>query len=176
MRLIKKSPEVFLAEGPITAIGAAEIDVIKSALAPSPKGRVRINAHLNDDDPLHEMFIAFLPGSYLQPHMHPSKTESFHLVHGAVDIVVFEEDGRLRQVVPLGAGDPSKAFYYRMSKPFFHTLLIRSDLLVIHEITNGPFNPSETVYAPFAPPASDTAAAAAYQAALTKRVDELKGA
>ncbi len=175
MKLVQKSPEVFLVEGPIAAIGAAEIEVLKLALANSPKGRVRINAHLNEDDRLHEMFIAFRPDSYIQPHMHPSKTESFHLVHGAVDIVVFENDGLVRQVIPLGAGDPTRAFYYRMSKPFFHTLLIRSDLLVIHEITNGPFEPSETVYASFAPPASDAAAAAAYQATLIKKVDELRG-
>ena len=176
MRLVQKSPEVFIAEGPIAAIGVEEIEVLKSALAKSPKGRVRINVHLNEDDRLHEMFIAFRPDSYIQPHMHPSKTESFHLVHGAVDIVVFEGDGRVRQVIPLGAGDPTRAFYYRMSKPFFHTLVIRSDLLVIHEITNGPFQPSETVYASFAPPASDAAAAAVYQTALVKKVDELRGA
>ena len=173
MKLVQKSPEVFVAEGPIAAIGVAELELLKSAVAKSPKGRVRINAHLNDDDRLHEMFIAFRQDSYLQPHKHPSKTESFHLVYGAVDIVVFEDDGRVRQVIPLGAGDPKRAFYYRMSKPFFHTLVIRSDLLVIHETTNGPFQPSETVYASFAPADSDAAAAAAYQAALTKKVDEL---
>jgi cupin fold WbuC family metalloprotein len=173
MKLLQKSSEVFLAEGPIAAIGVAEIEVLKSALAKSPKGRVRINAHLDDDDRLHEMFIAFRPDSYLQPHMHPSKTESFHIVYGAVDIVVFEEDGRIRQVVPLGAGNPKRAFFYRMSKPFYHTLVIRSDLLVIHEITNGPFQPSETVYASFAPAASDAAAVAAYQAALVKKIDLL---
>ena len=176
MNLVQKSPEVFLAEGPIAAIGDADIEVLKSALAKSPRGRVRINAHLSDDDRLHEMIIAFRPDSYLQPHMHPNKSESFHIIYGAVDIVVFEDDGRVRRVIPLGAGDPQRAFFYRMSKPFFHTLLIRSDPLVIHEITNGPFQPGDTVYASFAPAASDAAASAAYQTALIGKVDEMRGA
>lgn len=170
MNLVQKSPEVFVAEGQIAVIGAEEIALLKSAVMQSPKGRVRINTHVNGDDRLHEMFIAIRPDSYIRPHKHPNKTESFHLVYGAVDIVVFEDDGQIRQVVPLGAGNPARAFYYRMSKPFFHTLVIHSDLLVVHEITNGPFQPSGTVFASFAPEDSDAAAAAAYQTALAEKI------
>jgi hypothetical protein len=57
-----------------------------------------------------------------------------------------------------------------MSTPHFHTLIIRSDLLVVHEITNGPFVPSGTVFAAFAPEEGDAANAAAFQADLVKRV------
>jgi cupin fold WbuC family metalloprotein len=170
MNLVQKSPEVFVAMGPIATIGTEEIALLKAAVSKSPNGRVRINAHANGDDRLHEMFIAIRPDSYIRPHKHPNKTESFHLVYGEVDIVVFEDDGRIRQVVPLGAGDPARAFYYRMSKPFFHTLVIHSDLLVVHEITNGPFQPSETVFASFAPEDSNESAAAAYQVALAEKI------
>ncbi len=175
MNLVQKSSDVFVAEGPIVAIGAEEITLLKSAVAQSRNGRVRINAHMNKDDMLHEMFIAIRPDSYIRPHKHPNKSESFHLVYGAVDIVVFEDDGEIRQIVPLAAGDPARAFYYRMSKPFFHTLVIRSDLLVVHEITSGPFQPSETVFASFAPEDSDPSAAG-YNAALSKRINGLGSA
>ena len=57
-----------------------------------------------------------------------------------------------------------------MSNAFFHTLIIRSDLLIVHEITNGPFRPSATVFADFAPEDSQPAKAAAYQAELVRRV------
>jgi hypothetical protein len=57
-----------------------------------------------------------------------------------------------------------------MSNAFFHTLIIRSDVLVVHEITNGPFRPTATVFADFAPEDSDVAKAAAYQAELVRRV------
>lgn len=51
----------------------------------------------------------------------------------------------------MAANNQAKAFYYRMSQPFFHTLLIKSDILVVHEITNGPFVKDETLFGTFAP-------------------------
>ena len=68
------------------------------------------------------------------------------------------------------ARDQGRPFYYRMSKPFFHTLLIRSDILVVHEITNGPFQKGETVFAPFAPDEADALAVSRFQAELGERV------
>jgi cupin fold WbuC family metalloprotein len=131
---------------------------------------VRINMHGGADDPLHEMLIAIRPGSYIRPHKHPGKSETFHLIHGSVDIIVFDDDGGIRDVVELAAGEKDRAFCYRMSEPMFHTLMIRSDLLIVHEITNGPFRAGETVFGDFAPPESDAAAVADYQAALRRRV------
>ncbi len=175
MNLIQRSAEVFLAPGPISVIGHAEIKALKSALAGSPRGRMRINAHPDSEDALHEMFIAIKQDSYIHPHKHATKSEAFHLVHGAVDIIVFEDDGEIRQVVPLSADGRSGAFYYRMSQPFYHTLVIRSDLLVVHEITNGPFRAGETLLAPFAPGEDDAAGVAAYRTALVARVAAFQG-
>ena len=151
MNLIKKAVDVFTAPGPIASIGQEEIDYLRSELTGNDKGRVRINLHPDNADTLHEMFIAIRPDSYIRPHKHPNKSEAFHIVYGEVDIVIFEDDGSIQQIVPLAAGSSSKAFYYRMSKPFFHTLMVKSDLLVVHEITNGPFVSHGTAFAGFAP-------------------------
>lgn len=175
MNLIKKSPEVYLAPGPIARIGQEEIAFLRRELAASPRGRVRINTHADNADPLHEMFIAIHPDSYIRPHKHLDKSEAFHVVHGEVDIVVFEDDGRIRQVVPLAARDEHKAFYYRMSAPYLHTLVIHSDMLVVHEITNGPFVKDATVFGAFAP-ADDAGpqAIARWRAALVARMVEAR--
>jgi cupin fold WbuC family metalloprotein len=176
MALVQKSPEVFLAEGPISEIGQSELDTLKAAVDASAKRRARINAHPNGDDALHEMIIAIDSSSYIRPHKHPGKSEAFHIVEGEVDIVVFDDDGRIDRVVPLGAPGSGRSFYYRMSMPFFHTLIIRSDILIVHEITNGPFRPEGTVFADFAPEDSETEKAAAYQADLVRRVAALQDA
>jgi cupin fold WbuC family metalloprotein len=176
MALVQKSPEVFLAEGPIAAVGEGEIATLKAAVKASPKGRARINAHSDGDDALHEMIIAIDASSYIRPHKHPGKSEAFHIVEGEVDIVVFKDDGEIDRIVPLGGPGSGRSFYYRMSKPFFHTLIIRSDVLIVHEITNGPFRPEATVYADFAPQDYDTKDAATYQADLVRRVAALQGA
>jgi cupin fold WbuC family metalloprotein len=169
MALVQKSPEVFLAEGPIATIGIEDIEMLRLAVRKTPKRRVRINAHPGSDDGLHEMIIAIEPNSYIRPHKHPGKSEAFHIIEGQVDIVVFNDDGAIDRIVSLGAKGGPHPFYYRMSTAHFHTLIIRSDLLVVHEITNGPFFPGGTVYADFAPE-EDAANAVAFQADLIKRV------
>ena len=110
MTLIQKSPEVFLAEGPISAVGRTEIDTLKSAVKASPKGRARINAHSDGDDTLHEMIIAIDASSYIRPHKHLGKSEAFHIVEGEVDIIVFRDDGEIDRIVELGppSGDRSR--------------------------------------------------------------------
>jgi cupin fold WbuC family metalloprotein len=174
MTLIQKSPEVFVAEGPIAAIGQADIDILRFAVKSSPKKRARINAHCNDEDTLHEMIIAIDAKSYIHPHRHPGKSEAFHIVEGEVDIVVFAENGDIDRVVELGAPGSGRAFYYRMSDAFFHTLIIRSDVLIVHEITNGPFRLGQTEFADFAPKDTDTDKAESYMADVARRVASLQ--
>ena len=175
MQLIRKSAEVYSAPGPIASIGAEEVEFLRREAAASPRGRVRINLHPDNADSLHEMIIAIRPDSYIRPHKHPGKSEAFHMVHGEVDIVVFDDDGGVREVLPLAAGVAGKAFYYRMSKPYFHTLLVRSDILVVHEITNGPFVKDGTAFGAFAP-AEDAGPAAihAWQTELLGRVGSMR--
>jgi cupin fold WbuC family metalloprotein len=175
MALVQKSPEVFLAEGPISAIGESELNALRAAAKASAKRRARINAHPDGEDALHEMIIAIDPSSYIRPHKHPGKSEAFHIIEGEVDIVVFTDDGEIDRIVPLGPPRSGRAFYYRMSSAFFHTLIIRSDVLIVHEITNGPFRPSATVFADFAPDDRDAEQAAAYQSELVLRVTALQG-
>lgn len=170
MTLVQKSPEVFLAEGPIATIGPQDIALLRQAARQAPKRRARINAHPAHDDALHEMIIAIEPASYVRPHRHPGKSEAFHIIEGEVDIVIFRDDGAIEQIVSLGEKGGTKPFYYRMSEARFHTLVIRSDLLIVHEITNGPFRPEGTMYAAFAPGDDDPAASAAFQADLVERI------
>lgn len=172
MNLIKISSDVYTVPGPIASIGCEEIEFLRREAAGHSKGRVRINLHPDNADSLHEMFIAIRPDSYVRPHKHPNKSEAFHIVYGEADIIIFEDDGSIREIVHLAAGGGTKAFYYRMSKPFFHTLLIRSDMLVVHEITNGPFVKDNTVFGSFAPDEDDHGlkAICEWQSGLADRV------
>ena len=53
---------------------------------------------------------------------------------GEADIVIFSDDGGIKDVIRLGE---SGNFYYRLDIPSYHTILIHSPLLVIHEIFLG---------------------------------------
>lgn len=150
-KLIKKSNDVYQALGSIINIGQSEVAFLKAQLPFSSKGRVRINLHPSSNDLLHEMFIAISAHSYIRPHKHPMKSESFHIIYGEVDIVLFEDDGKIREVISLAHRKNGASFFYRISEPIFHTLVVKSEFVVLHEITNGPFNEGEAIFGTFAP-------------------------
>jgi len=101
---------------------------------------------------------------------HLNKVESFHIVEGKVDVVIFDEAGNITEVVGLGDPSTGRNFYYRLSDSRFHTLVIRGGFLVVHEVTNGPYRKEDTVLAPFAPTESRREDSLAYMAALALRV------
>jgi cupin fold WbuC family metalloprotein len=174
MNLRKVSDEVFIALDSIVKFGADEIELVKKHARQSARRRSRICAHKSNDDPLHEMLIAISAGSYIHPHRHVSKSESFHIIEGEVDVVVFDEAGKIVDVIELGAVGSGRRFYYRLSDSAFHTLLIGTDLLVMHEVTNGPFAKDQTILAPFAPTEDQAQKAQAYIAGVAERAAQYR--
>lgn len=162
--------EVFVADESIVRLGAEEITFLKQQALSSNLKRARICTHRSNDDALHEMLIVISADSYIHPHKHTSKVESFHIIEGVVDVVLFDDAGVIVDVVKLSDVSTGKNFYYRLSDSLFHTLLIHSDYLVLHEVTNGPFVAKETILADFAPPESRPDDALAYVAVLGRAV------
>ncbi len=149
--LEKINDEVFVSRDPIVRLGPAEVAFVKAQAATNVRKRARICAHKSGDDALHEMLIAISPDSYIHPHKHFGKSESFHIVEGAVDVVVFDDDGAVAEVLELGDPTTGKPFFYRLAQSAYHTLLIKSEFLVVHEVTNGPFSRDRTLLASWAP-------------------------
>lgn len=146
--LRKINEEVFLATDAIVRFDRRAVEFVKEKALSNKRGRARICAHKSNDDSLHEMLIAIRSDSYIRPHRHLHKVESFHWIEGKADIVILSEKNEVMDLIRLG---PDDNFYYRLDAPHYHTLLIHSPLLVIHEITNGPFDPTSSDSAAFAP-------------------------
>lgn len=164
------NPEVLYTRDALTSVDRYEIDHFKQLSSANPRKRVRLCAHADPADRLHEMVIIHERGAYVRPHKHPGKTESTHVIEGLVDVVVFADDGQIVKVLPVGDYASGRTFYYRMGAPAFHTLLIRSEVLVFHEITNGPFDRKDTVFAPWAPADHDEEGIERYIAELEDKV------
>ena len=145
------SPEVLIADGDIATIDQDDIEQLKDLVRQAPRQRVRLCAHRDTEDALHEMVIALLATVYFPPHRHLNKSESFHLVDGEMDVILFKDDGSIDRLIPMGVMGSGKTYYYRLSSPRYHILLPRSDFVVFHETTNGPFRREETDYAAWAP-------------------------
>ena len=150
--LNKINDEVFIATDEIVRLDSRAVNFIRKRAMSAPRGRVRICAHKKPTDSLHEMLIGIRSDSYVRPHRHMAKIESFHLVEGKADIVILTDEGEISDVIELG---PEHNFYYRLDTPKYHTLLIYTPVLVIHEITNGPFDQTLEDVASFSPAEGD---------------------
>lgn len=170
--MVRKSPEVYVASDSIVRVSRQDIAWLKSQVAATARGRIRLCAHRHGEDPVHEMLIVLAQRSYVRPHKHHAKCESFHIIEGDVDVVVFDDTGGIREVLPLGEPASGRPFFYRLDAPAFHTLILRSDPVVLHETTAGPFRPGDAEFASWAPAEDDPTACTRFTAELTRRVDE----
>ena len=112
--IIRINDEVCIASDPIVRLDARAIEYVKESALNSPRGRFRICAHKEKTNSLHEMLIGIRGDSYIRPHRHQSKVESFHLVEGVAEIIVLDEDGEIIDIIELS---PKKNFYYRLDLP-----------------------------------------------------------
>lgn len=171
MRFQKLNEEVLLASDNFIKIERKFIQILKEKAANTARKRIRICIHKNSREILQEMFIVHMKDAYVRPHKHLTKSESLLVVEGRADIILFDEKGRIKEIVEMGDYLSGYDFYYKLKKPDYHTMLIKSAYLVFQEVTKGPFHKSGTQPAPWAPEENDTVAVKEF---LTKLADDVK--
>jgi cupin fold WbuC family metalloprotein len=159
---------VFISTDPLCRLNANDINQLKYHAGTSGLGRVRLCAHRTSQDSIQEMVIVIRRNSYVVPHKHLDNFESFHVIDGRAELLIFNEFGEVTDIVQLGDYGSGYNFFHRLPPNTFHTVLVRSDHLIIHEVTSGPYDPSKTVRAKFAPEQTDEARAGTYLHEITK--------
>lgn len=173
MRYSKFNDEVLFAIDPVVKISMEDINYLKQVADASHRKRSRLCAHKDISSSLHEMVIIHKSDTYVRPHKHVGKSESFHLIDGEVVLVLFENNGDLRGVVQMGDYGSGKIFYYRIDEPVFHSILIQSDCVVFHEATEGPFIREDTIFADWSPEEGDEDGVYQFQKKLNQKIAEL---
>lgn len=161
-------PEVQFAGGDVVELGPDVLDDLKRRAAKAPLRRPRLCLHRGHDDTVHEMVIALGRDSYVPPHRHLSKSESFHLIEGEVLVVLFDEEGRVARRIHLGPPGSGRPFLYRLSPPSWHSVVPLTEFAAFHETTNGPFVPGSQEIAPWAPDPDDTGGIQAFVARIAR--------
>jgi cupin fold WbuC family metalloprotein len=127
--------------------------------ASSPRLRRNLNLHLMED-PVHRLFNAIEPGSYIRPHrhLHPPKTETMVAVAGKLGFLSFGSDGTVDERILLeAAGD---LFGVDVPPGVWHSFVSLAPGTVVFEAKAGPYAPpGEHDMAAWAPPDGDAAAA-----------------
>jgi cupin fold WbuC family metalloprotein len=124
------------------------------SLEASGSERLRKNLNLHDDyaDPCQRLFIAMEPGTYIRPHRHtdPPKPECFMAVRGKLALLVFDDDGEVKQVLPFGDGCDTLAIDLPAGE--WHSIIVLEPGSVFFETKPGPYVAmSDKDFAPWAP-------------------------
>ena len=143
--------EVFYLEHPGIPVGEAELDELVRLAANNLRKRARLCTHEGPDSLLQEMFIVHEKSCYVRPHKHLDKEECVTVHRGEVDIVLFDDDGNVTEVVTLGERESGRPFSCRMVLGVYHMFLIRSEVLVFSETTTGPFDRDMMIFASWSP-------------------------
>ena len=158
MKIRKQSDEVFYAEGAIVTLAAADLEFLKQQTLRNPRKRARLCAHRDVSDPLHEMIIVNARDTYVRPHKNTAKPKSFQMLEGMMDVVVFDDAGKVTSVTRLGPYGSGHSSYFRLHETRFHTLRTLTPIGIFQETTRGPFVMGDTVFAAWAPEDKDIAA------------------
>ncbi|WP_319585142.1 WbuC family cupin fold metalloprotein [uncultured Pseudodesulfovibrio sp.] len=165
------TPEVYYAdETDVVVAGPEVIDFLKAEAARQPRRRCRLCLHDGVENTLHEMLIVHEKHTFVPPHKHLGKSESFHVVEGDMAVLLFDDQGGLERVIRLSAPGGEHAFCYRLGAQKFHSLIPLSDWVVFHEVANGPFNRDDMIFADWAPQEGDQAAGAAFVGSMLQRL------
>lgn len=131
---------------------------VSSEAASSPRLRKNRNLHAMED-PVHRLFNAIEPGSYIRPHrhLHPPKTETMVVVAGRLGFMSFRDDGSIAEKMGLDAA--GETFGVDVPPGVWHTFVSLAPGTVVFEAKPGPYDPpGERDSAPWAPSEGDPAA------------------
>lgn len=117
--------------------------------------RSRVCFHQTNDDMIHEMVITFHKDTYIRPHKHKSKNESYLVIDGEIDLIFFDEFGNVNDRVLMGDFHSGIFFYLKSISEEWHTVVVKSEFATILEITNGPFVANDCLFAEWAPETFD---------------------
>ncbi len=126
------------------------IDKVTEQARTSPRLRMNYNFHPELGDPVQRLLNALEPWTYIRPHKHTTKEESFVLLRGRVLAVVFNTDGTIRDHAVLSAA--SGILGVEFEENCYHMLTSLETGSAVYEIKEGPFVPhTEGSSAPWAP-------------------------
>lgn len=127
--------------------------------------RLRMNFDLHDstDEPVNRLLNAMEPGTYVRPHRHlsPEKAESCIVLRGSLDILIFDDEGRLIQRETVS---PRNGLYgFDIPPGIWHGLVVNVPDTVVYEVKTGPYTPvAESDLAPWSPDVKDREGVAAF--------------
>jgi cupin fold WbuC family metalloprotein len=138
----------------------ALLDELAARAAASPRARAHHNIHLAPSELVQRFLVVARPNSYFRPHRHASRSELALLVRGAVDVLTFDERGRVTARYAVGDGADSIA--YETPQGVWHTVVPGPAGGAFLEVKEGPYDPATAAEFARWAPAEGTAPVGAF--------------
>jgi len=141
--------------GEVKLIPEGLFDTVADLASASPRRRMNHNFHEAAEDNPHRFLNVLLRGTYIRPHRHsaPPKSETFLVLEGAADAILFDEHGSIVERHSLGR-ETSEGRLWGIDLPpgVWHTVLPVTERVVCFEVKPGPWVPAtDKEFAPWAP-------------------------
>ncbi len=134
----------------------ALLDELAVRAAASPRARAHHNIHATPEDLVQRFIVVARFDSYFRPHRHAARSELALLLRGRVDVLTFDERGRV--LARYAVGDGADGIAYETPQGSWHTLVPGPDGGAFLEVKQGPYDPAtSTEFADWAPAEGDTA-------------------
>lgn len=154
-------------------IPAELFETVAGLAAASPRRRMNYNFHEAATDNPHRFLNVLLRGTYVRPHRHcaPPKSETFLVLEGVADVILFDDTGAITARHSLGADTPQGRLWGVDIPPgVWHTILPRTERVVCFEVKPGPWEPAtDKDFAAWAPAEGSPDAADYCRTLLTLR-------
>ena len=136
---------------PICTLNKSDLVELSRLGLATQEQRTRLCVHEGPASLVHEMFIVHTQDTYVRPHRHITKSESFQVLEGEGILVLFDDAGKIQRSIELGDLASGKTFYFKMPAKVWHMLIITSAVMVFKEVTQGPFDASDCQFPDWAP-------------------------
>ncbi len=152
----KAKTESYFSTTEMVAVNTDLIKYLTTQLSKNDQSSIRISLHKDAQATFHQMIIAHRKGHYYRPHKHLKKVEAYHLISGAIQVVIYDDQGHVDKSVRVAApGEEMRAevpFIYRIGANHWHCVIPLTEIVVFHEAKEGPFIAEEdSLYPPWAP-------------------------
>ena len=148
----------------VKLIQGSLFDTVAALAEASPRLRMNYNFHCGPTDNPHRFLNVLLRGTYIRPHRHlvPPKSESFLVLEGMADVILFDDGGAITARYRLGEESPEGRLWgVDISPGVWHTILPRTERVVCFEVKPGPWvATNDKEFASWAPAENDPDAAA----------------
>lgn len=146
----------------VQPITDALFDSVAAEAAESPRRRMNYNFHSGPADNPHRFLNVLLKGTYIRPHRHadPAKAETFIVLEGEAEVLIFGDEGRITERHRLGhSSGAGKTWGVDLAPGVWHTIIALTERAVCFEVKPGPWEPAtDKDFAPWAPAEDDPAA------------------